>query len=168
AVVVLMAISAAVWRGRHRSPYGLVGWFWFLGTLVPVIGLVQVGQAAMADRYSYFPSIGLFIAATFSVRDEARRFQFPPGVLTSMAVLILTGSILLCENQLRNWRDDEALFAHAVNVTRDNEPAHVSLGEVYALQGRKAEAVAEYRIGLKLNPHRVKTYNSLALLLAET
>ncbi len=168
AAAVLTAITAAVWLGRHRSPYVWVGWLWVLGTLVPVIGLVQVGQAAMADRYSYFPSIGLFIAATFSVRDEARRFQFPSEILTATAVLILTGCILLTENQLCYWRDDESLFSHAINVTRDNEPAHVSLGQVYALQGRKGEAVVEYRIGLKLNPGRVKTYNSLAMLLAST
>ncbi len=168
AAAVLTAISAAVWLGRRRSLYLWVGWLWFLGTLVPVIGLVQVGQAAMADRYSYFPSVGLFIAVTFSVRDEARRFQFPPGVLTAIAVLILTGCILLTENQLRYWRDDESLFSHAITVTPDNEPAHVSLAQVYALQGRKAEAVAEYRIGRKLNPRRVKTYNSLAMLLAGT
>jgi len=64
--------------GRKRGPYGLVGWLWFLGTLVPVIGLVQVGHAAMADRYTYFPSIGVFIAVTFAVRDWANRLQFPP------------------------------------------------------------------------------------------
>jgi len=168
AVVLLLAVSAAVWFGRRRRPYGLVGWLWFLGTLVPVIGLVQVGQAAMADRYSYFPSIGLFIAGTLAVCDAARRIQFPPGVLKAIAVLILTACVLLAENQLRYWRNDASLFSHALGVTRDNEPAHLCLGQVYELQGRKAEALAEYRVALKLNPRRVKTYNSVALLLAGT
>ena len=75
--VVLGGISWLVWRTRRRCPYLLVGWLWFLGTLVPVIGLVQVGSAAMADRYTYFPLVGVFIAVAFGVRDLADRFQFP-------------------------------------------------------------------------------------------
>lgn len=166
AVAVLLAISAAAWLGRKRGPYGLVGWLWFLGTLVPVIGLVQVGHAAMADRYTYFPSIGVFIALTFAVRDWANRLQLPPIVITMVAVLIMGGCVVLTENQLRCWRDDESLFSHAISVTKDNEPAHLCLGQVYEMEGRKADALSEYRIGLKLNPYRVKTYSNLAHLLA--
>jgi tetratricopeptide (TPR) repeat protein len=166
AVAVLLSITAAVWFKRKRGPYGLVGWLWFLGTLVPVIGLVQVGHAAMADRYTYFPSIGVFIALTFAVRDWANRLQFSPTVITAAAVLILGGCVVLTENQLRCWRDDEALFAHAISVTKDNEPAHLCLGQVYEMEGRKADALSEYRIGLKLNPYRVKTYSNVAHLLA--
>jgi tetratricopeptide (TPR) repeat protein len=168
AVAVLLAISAAAWLGRKRSSYGLVGWLWFLGTLVPVIGLVQVGHAAMADRYTYFPSIGVFIALTFTVRGWANRLQFPPTVITLAAVLILGGCVALTENQLRCWRDDESLFSHAISVTKDNEPAHLCLGQVYEMEGRKADALSEYRIGLTLNPYRVKTYSNLAHLLADS
>ena len=168
AVAVLLAISAAAWIGRKRGPYWLVGWLWFLGTLVPVIGLVQVGHAAMADRYTYFPSIGMFIALTFAVRDWTNRLQFPPGVITAAAVLILGGCVVLTENQLRSWRDDGSLFSHAISVTKDNEPAHLCLGQVYEMEGRKADALSEYRIGLKLNPYRVKTYSNLAHLLADS
>jgi tetratricopeptide (TPR) repeat protein len=166
AAAVLLVISAAAWLGRKRGPYGLVGWLWFLGTLVPVIGLVQVGHAAMADRYTYFPSIGVFIALTFAVRDWANRLQFPPMVIAAVAVLILGGCVVLTENQLRCWRDDELLFSHAISVTEDNEPAHLCLGQVYEMEGRKADALSEYRIGLKLNPYRVKTYSDLAQVLA--
>jgi protein O-mannosyl-transferase len=166
AVAVLLAISAAVWFGRNRGPYGLVGWLWFVGTLVPVIGLVQVGHAAMADRYTYFPSIGVFIALTFAARDGVNRLQFPPAVITAVAVLILGGCVVLTENQLRCWRDDESLFSHAISVTKDNEPAHLCLGQVYEMEGRKADALSEYRIGLKLNPYRAKTYGNVAHLLA--
>jgi Flp pilus assembly protein TadD len=166
AAAVLLAITATVWLGRKRGPYGLVGWLWFLGTLVPVIGLVQVGHAAMADRYTYFPSIGVFVALTFAVRDWANRLQFPPTVITAVAVLILGGCVVLTENQLRCWRDDELLFSHAISVTEDNEPAHLCLGLAYEMEGRKADALSEYRIGLKLNPYRVKTYSDLAHVLA--
>ena len=168
AVAVLLAISAAAWLGRKSGPYGLVGWLWFLGTLVPVIGLVQVGHAAMADRYTYFPSIGVFIALTFAVRDWANRLQFSPTVITTAVVLILGGCVVLTENQLRCWRDDESLFSHAIGVTKDNEPAHLCLGQVYEMEGRKADALSEYRISLKLNPYRVKTYSNLAHLLADS
>jgi tetratricopeptide (TPR) repeat protein len=166
AVSVLIAITAAVWFGRKRCPYGLVGWLWFLGTLVPVIGLVQVGHAAMSDRYTYFPLMGMFVAITFAVRAGANRLQLSPGVITTGAVLILGSSVALTENQLRCWRDDESLFSHAISVTRDNEPAHLCLGQVYEMAGRKADALSEYRIGLKLNPYRVKTYITVAQLLA--
>jgi Tfp pilus assembly protein PilF/uncharacterized membrane protein len=166
AAAVLIAISVAVWLGRKRGPYTLVGWLWFLGTLVPVIGLVQVGHTAMADRYTYFPSIGVFIAVTFAVRDWAHRFRFPSPVITPTAVLILGGCVVLAENQLRCWRDDESLFSHAISVVRDNEPAHLCLGLVYKMNGRNNDAMAEYRTALRLNPYGVKTYNSLAMLLA--
>ena len=89
AVAVLIVISVAVWRARRRCPYLLVGWLWFLGTLVPVIGLVQVGGAALADRYTYIPSIGLFLAVAFGVRDLAARFQFPPIAVGRCRGLIL-------------------------------------------------------------------------------
>jgi tetratricopeptide (TPR) repeat protein len=164
----LFAISAAAWIGRKRAPYGLIGWLWFLGTLVPVIGLVQVGQAAMADRYSYFPLIGMFILLAFAGRSWANRLQFPPAVISAVAVLILGGCVVLTENQLRCWRDDESLFSHAISVTKDNEPAHLCLGQVYEMEGRKADALSEYRAGLKLNPDRVKTYSNVAHLLADS
>ncbi len=166
AAVVLLAISTAAWLGRKRGPYGLVGWLWFLGTLVPVIGLVQVGYAAMADRYTYFPSIGVFIALTFAVRDGANRFQFSSQVIATAAVLLLGACVTLTEYQLRCWRDDESLFSHAISVTRDNEPAHLCLGLAYEKEGRKSDAAAEYQTALELNPRRVKTYNSLAMVLA--
>ena len=166
AAVVLAAISTLVWFGRRRGPYGLVGWLWFLGTLLPVIGLVQVGQAAMADRYTYFPSVGLFIAVTFAAGDWAHRRQRSAIAVTAVAVMVLGACVVLTENQLRCWGDDERLFSHAISVTRDNEPAHLCLARVDELKGRPDAAVAEYRLALKLNPRRVKTYNSLAMVLA--
>jgi len=120
----------------------------------------------MADRYTYFPSIGVFIALTFAVCDWANRLQFPPTVITTAAVLILGGCVVLTENQLRCWRDDESLFSHAISATKDNEPAHLCLGLAYEMEGRKADALSEYRIALKLNPYRVKTYSDLARVLA--
>ncbi|MGD0253772.1 MAG: tetratricopeptide repeat protein, partial [Verrucomicrobiota bacterium] len=145
AVTALILISAVAWLVRRRSPYLLVGWLWFLGTLVPVIGLVQVGGAALADRYTYLPSIGLFIAAAFGLRDLADRFRFLKIPVAVAASLMLAGCLMLTENQLRCWRDSQTLFAHAVAVTKDNDIAHINLGVALEQQGKLDEALAEYR-----------------------
>ena len=161
----LILVSAVAWRARRRSPYLLVGWFWFLGTLVPVTGLVQVGGAAMADRYAYIPSIGLFLAVAFGCRELAARFQFPPIAAVAAAVLILGGCLLATEQQLRFWRDSETLFRHALAVTRDNDIAHANLGVALEQQGKWDEALAEYRAAARLAPGRYQTHNNLGNLL---
>jgi hypothetical protein len=98
ALAVLILISWLVWRGRKRFAYLPVGWLWFLGTLVPVIGLVQVGSQALADRYSYFPSIGIFIAVAFGARDLAARFQISKIIIAVTAGSILAACLILMEN----------------------------------------------------------------------
>src|SRR5208283_698412 len=98
AVGLLLVLSWLVWRAHRPCPYLLVGWLWYLGTLVPVIGLVQVGSAAMADRYTYFPLVGVFIAVAFGVRDLANRFQFPKAVVAVAAVGTLALCLMLTEN----------------------------------------------------------------------
>jgi tetratricopeptide (TPR) repeat protein len=168
AIIALLLITALVWFGRKRSPWGFVGWLWFLLTLVPVIGLVQIGQAAMSDRYSYCPLIGLFIAITFAFHDGLKRIRVQPNFVAAGAGLMLGGCVVLTETELNCWRDDVALFSHAVSVTENNEPAHLDLGLALEAAGRKAEALAEYRTGLKLNPSRVKTYNYIAAVLADS
>src|SRR5208282_6727253 len=164
-VAVLIFLSLAVWLARRRWPYLLVGWLWFLGTLVPVIGLVQVGGAALADRYAYIPSIGLFLAVTFGFRELAARFQFPPVAVVAVAVLILGGCLLATEHQLRFWCDSETLFRHALAVTRDNDIAHANLGVALEQEGKPDEALAEYRAAAKLAPGRYQTHNNLGNLL---
>jgi tetratricopeptide (TPR) repeat protein len=165
AAAVLISLSAAAWQARKRSPYGLVGWLWFLGPLVPVIGLVQVGGAAMADRYTYFPLIGVFLAVAFGIRDLARRFQFlkPTGI--AAAVMVLAGCLILTENQLRYWRDSESLFIHALAVTKDNYLAHLNLGTVFQNEGRLNEALAEYREAARLSPGYFRVHGNLGSLL---
>ena len=166
AVAALILISAVAWLTRRRSPYLLVGWLWFLGTLVPVIGLVQVGGAALADRYTYIPSIGLFIAAAFGLRDLACRFRFLEMPVAVIAGLIVAGCLMLTKNQLRYWRDSQALFTHAVAVTKDNDVAHINLGVALEQQGKLDEALAEYRKAGRLAPKRYQAHNDLGNLLA--
>ncbi len=162
ATVVLIFISAAAWLARKRSPYLLFGWLWFLGTLVPVIGLVQVGEAAMADRYSYFPSVGLFLAATMGVRDAAEKFQFSKTIVTIAASLILAACLLRTHRQLNYWRDDIALFSHAIDVTQNNDTAHLNLGFALEKAGNKTGAMEEYRAAVKINPNSADAHNNLA------
>jgi tetratricopeptide (TPR) repeat protein len=165
ALGLLGGISWLIWRMHRPYPYLLVGWLWFLGTLVPVIGLVQVGVAAMADRYTYFPLVGVFIAVTFGVRDLASRFQFSKVAVAIAAALTLAGCLVLTENQLRYWRDSETLFVHALAVTTNNHVAHVNLGIVLEQKGELTEALAHYRAAEQLAPDLFQIHNNLGHLL---
>ncbi|MGO9003544.1 MAG: tetratricopeptide repeat protein [Limisphaerales bacterium] len=165
AAVVLVIISSLVWRAGRAHAFLPVGWLWFLGTLVPVIGLVQVGGAALADRYIYLPSIGVFIAIAFGACDLADRFQFPKKAIATSAVLILATCLMLAENQLRYWHDSETLFAHALAVTKNNHVAHVNLGVALEQKGELNEALAEYRAAEELAPELYHIHNNLGNLL---
>ena len=165
AAVMLAIISCCVWLVRRRHPCLLVGWFWFLGTLVPVIGLVQVGRAAMADRYSYVPLIGVFIAVVYGVQTLAVRFRFKPAALSLVAGLALAGCLFSTERQLGYWRDDESLFGHAVAVTQNNATAHINLGVALEQQGRRDEALTNYQAALRIDPDSVEAHNDLANFL---
>jgi len=163
--VVLAIISSFVWRAGRAHAYLPVGWLWFLGTLVPVIGLVQVGSAALADRYTYFPLIGVFIAVTFGICDLAARFQLPQKAIATAAALILATCLILTENQLRYWHDSETLFAHALVVTKNNHVAHVNLGVALEQKGELNEALTEYRAAEQLAPELYHIHNNLGNLL---
>jgi tetratricopeptide (TPR) repeat protein len=168
AAAAMVVISGLVWRVRRSCPYWLVGWLWFLGTLVPVIGLVQVGGAALADRYTYFPSIGIFLVVALGVRDGAERFQISKPIVGAIAGLALAACLVLTHNQLNFWQDDVTLFRHAIAVTKNNDTAHLNLGFALEKAGQPAEALAEYRAALKLDPDRAETHNNLANLLDDT
>jgi len=164
ALAALFFISTATWFLRKRQPYLPVGWLWFLGTLVPVIGLVQVGGAAMADRYTYFPSIGIFLAAALGVRDLAERFQFPKTAAAAGGA-VLAACLFLMHRQLNFWRDDIALFSHTLAVTKNNDIAHLNLGFALEKIGRNHEAMDEFQAALNINPDLVQARNNLANLL---
>jgi protein O-mannosyl-transferase len=165
---VLLLISATAWHWHRAKPCFLIGWLWFLGTLVPVIGLVQVGGAAMADRYTYFPSIGIFLASALGLRAGAERFRVSKPIVGAIAGLVLAACLVLTRRQLNFWQDDITLFSHAVAVTQNNDPAHLNLGFALEKAGQKTGALAEYRAALKLNPDRAETHNNIANLLDDT
>lgn len=150
AALLLVLTALAFWKAR-KAPWFLVGWLWFLGTLVPVIGLVQVGRQAMADRYTYIPSIGLFLAVCWGV-PELVGSRRPRSALAGATVLILLVLTAVTRAQVRHWSNSVTLFTHALAVTRDNYVAHEAMAK--ALMSRKdwAGAVEHYRAALALRP----------------
>jgi protein O-mannosyl-transferase len=163
---VIIAISAFAWRTRGSRPYLLTGWLWFVGTLVPVIGLVQVGRQAMADRYTYLPLIGIFIAIVYGGRDLAQRFRLSALQSGIVSAVILVACAAGTLQQLNYWRDSKVLFARTVAVTKENDIARVNLGVALEEDGRKEEALAQYREALRINPKRGQVNNNIANLLA--
>jgi len=162
----LVVLSWLVWRARGRCPYWLVGWLWFLGTLVPVIGLVQVGHQAMADRYAYFPLTGIFIGVAFGMADWAGRSKFKNAAVAVVGILMLGGCLLGTENQLRYWRDDETLFAHAVAVTKNNALARLHLGEAREQQSRLDDALAQFQEVLRFDPNNAEAHLNAGAVIA--
>lgn len=166
AVAVVLVLTAIAIVAARRRPYLLTGWLWFVGTLVPVIGFVQVGGQALADRYTYIPSIGLFVAITWLVRDWIVTFSQRVAVAAA-AALLLIGSAVLSERQLAYWQNSGTLFHHALAVTEGNVPAHLGLGFFYSQQpGRLADAIREYREAVRLSPGVDDTHRGLAAVLA--
>ena len=162
--VALLAVTAATIRAR-RCPWLAVGWLWFVGTLVPVIGLVQVGTQAMADRYLYIPSIGLFIVAAFGLSELAARFRFGTMALAMLAGLTLAGCLLATRRQVLYWGDSETLLRHALTVTRGNYVAYNNLGTVLEDQGLLEQALSCYVESLRLKPDQVEAQINLGRVL---
>ena len=163
---LLLAVFATVILMARRRPYLAVGWLWFCGTLVPVIGLVQVGIQSMADRYTYVPLIGLFIMLAWGIEELIPVRPWRGSALAIGAALLLAACAFLTERQIRFWRDSEALFRHAVQVTRDNYLAYNNLGFYLSGQGRPTEAMENYRLALKINPAYEDALNNLGYALA--
>jgi tetratricopeptide (TPR) repeat protein len=168
-LAALVIISVAAILIRRHKPYVLTGWFWFLITLVPVIGIVQVGLQSMADRYTYIPLIGLFIILAWDGWDALNRLRVPPFVQALAASIALVLCAGLTRAQLRYWHDSVALFQHAVNVTGDHGPAEANLGYALAEQGQDDRAIAHYKAVLKNHPRGDATvWNNFGGSLAAT
>ena len=168
ALLALGGISVAVWKLRAGRPYLLVGWFWFLGMLVPVIGLVQVGGQARADRYTYLPLIGIFIMLAWGGRDVVRAFRIPVKVAAVVVAVPLIALAFLTRLQVEYWRNSESLFRHALEVMPENAVAHSNLGSFFEQAGRREEAEAHYREALRIDPGSAQAHNNLANVLDAT
>jgi protein O-mannosyl-transferase len=167
ALTVLAAVTVAAIRLRSRAPYLAVGWLWFLITLVPVIGIVQVGLQAAADRYTYVPSIGLFLMIAWGVPGALAGWSRQRAVIPAAAALAVLACAVTARAQVGYWRDGVALWEHAVEVTfgADAFEAHHALGNILAAQGRASEAAAHFAECVRLKPDSAAARRDLALTL---
>ena len=161
----LGGVSVLLFLMRRRWPFLLMGWLWFVGTLVPVIGLVQVGGQAMADRYTYLPSLGLFIIIIWGAYELTWRWRYHV-IISSVAGSV---AIILClcvtSQQLEYWQDSETLFGHALAVTEDNYVAHNNLGLALEKKGQTDEAIRQYQEAIRLTPGFAEAHNNLGIAL---
>jgi protein O-mannosyl-transferase len=167
ASLVLVVLSLLALRLARRHPYLPVGWLWYLCTLLPVIGFVQVGGQAMADRYTYVPFIGLFIVLAWVVADLAARWRAPKFLLPVAAGVVLSALMICTWVQVRYWRDSITLYEHTLDVTRNNPVIHNNLGQDLAKQGKMDQAKAHYAEALRLDPNLAEAHNNLGLALAK-
>lgn len=151
AAFLLSGITALCFFERRTGPYLIVGWLWFLGTLVPVIGLVQVGGQTMADRYFYIPSIGLFIAVVFGLTDIAKNWRLAPWLSAGIAVGVLLILAILTNTQIHRWHDSFSLFKHTLAVTPPNLHIEHNLGLALGGSGRYDEAAAHFEKALQID-----------------
>lgn len=158
ASLLLFGISIAVIYTSKKAPFLFIGWFWYLGTLSPVIGLVQVGNQAMADRYTYLPSVGIAIMLAwglpllFRSEDRRRRILFPAGSA------VIATLVFLSWMQCGYWKNSFTLFSHALDVTKDNYLAHNGLASALSQAGKNKEAIYHYNQSIKTEPNYIPTY----------
>ena len=165
-ILLLILITAVAVRLRKRSPYMIAGWLWYLGTLVPVIGLVQVGYQSMADRYTYLPMIGLFIAIAWTVPDLMARWRFHRIALSLLATFVIAALMTVSLFQIRYWQNSMTLFARALSVTKNNFVIETNMGASLAEQGKFGEAIAHYQEALRIRPNDFEALYNLANALA--
>ena len=188
---VIAGLSVVAWVQRRRHPYLLVGWLWFVGMLVPVIGLVQVGAQAMADRYTYLPSLGVLILTVWGAyelmqgkaagglereereergsvghalaRSTLHAPRSTPILLSVVGGVAVFACLAMTRHQLGYWRDSEVLLRHAIEVTENNELAHRNLGVALYEKGQTDEAIRQFEEGVRLKPDDAYTHYNLGI-----
>jgi Flp pilus assembly protein TadD len=163
----LVAISVSVFLVRRSFPYLVVGWFWFLGTMIPVIGLVQVGVQSIADRYTYLPTIGLTVAGVWGVCDLTRAWRWRRPLLCVAGVLVLTGCLGLTLRQIGDWHDSERLYRQTIAETGENFIASTGLGMVLYEKHRLDEAAECFKEALRVAPTYAAAHGYYSFLLLQ-
>ena len=135
-LALLLAVTTVVILERHRRRFLLTGWLWYLGTLVPVIGLVQVGVQSMADRYMYLPGIGIYIIVAWLAGEAVAKLRLPKIVPAITGAVILVVLLLITRTQVGYWKDSESLFQHTLDVTTNNYVMYNNYGQVLKSKGR--------------------------------
>lgn len=165
AAIVLLGLSVMACRQARSYPYLPVGWFWFLGMLVPVIGIVQVGNQSMADRYTYVPLVGIFIIVTWGGADLATRFRRGSTVAFAAAVVAIFALAIMTRRQVGYWKSSLELWRHAIAVTGPNARAHTNFGNALGEQGDIDGAIREYQQALRIDSRLPEAHNNLGWYL---
>ena len=158
AVFLLIAVTVTVIRTAKRFPYLAVGWLWFAGTLVPVIGIVQVGSQAMADRYTYIPLIGLFVMAAWGIPELLKNWRYRKEALFASSALILHVLLIVTWTQVGYWRNSIELYDHALKVTGNNDTIHNNRGDAYCRLGNLRQAILDFDKAVEINPQYAEAY----------
>ena len=166
ATLALVIFTALAIRSIKDRPFFIVGWLWYLGTLLPVIGLVKIGDFALADRYTYIPLIGLFIIISWGVPDLLRKWRSKALVLPLAALFVLASFAAVTRVQTRYWSNSIALYEHAIRVTRNNFLAHYALGDILAAEGKFDEAISHFAEAVRSRPDKATLQNNLGRALA--
>ena len=163
--ILLLSITTLVLFFVRSLPYLAVGWLWYLGTLIPVIGIIQVGEQSMADRYTYIPLIGIFLIVVWGLADlisKWRHGEYALRILPTALLLLLMWATWI---QVGKWKNSEILFRHALQVTRNNYLAHYDLGSALFDKGDVDGAIKQYRETLKINPKVSSAHNNLGIIM---
>ncbi len=165
--VLLVVVTILVFQFAAKHRYLLTGWLWFLGTLVPVIGIIQVGDQAFADRYSYIPLTGLFIIIAWGVPELLGKWQYRKTLLWICSLAVLSAVAVCTHIQQRYWKNTATLCEHAIEVTKDNFKAHYFIAAMLFLEGKNEEAVKHCTETVRLKPKFVDAYNLLGSALSD-
>ncbi len=165
AALTLIGLTVLALRAPTRYAYATVGWLWYLGMLVPVIGLIQVGSQPMADRYTYLPLIGLFIAIVWGLPDLLQRAPARRHMLTAAATAATVVSMVLARQQVAVWANSVDLWEHTLQVTHDNYRAHNNLAHALVAAGKSEEAFSHYEAALRINPDSVEAHTGIGAIL---
>jgi tetratricopeptide (TPR) repeat protein len=168
ALLFLAAVSALAWQQRGARPYLATGWLWYLGTMVPVIGIVQVGDQAMADRYAYLPLIGIFVMAIWSAADWVDASQFSLQLTRAVAAAVLAIFAFLTWRQIGYWHSREQLWTRTLQLTDHNPVAENNLADALRAAGRLDEALPHFQYATQLQPNDPTSRVNLASALAES
>ncbi len=168
ALLLLVCVSVLMIRTIRGAPYFAIGWLWYLGTLVPVIGLVQkVALPAMADRFAYVPFIGIFIIIAWGIPELVAKWRYRKIWLATLATVVLTILMAMTWKQVGYWENSITLFEHNLKITSNNYVAHNNLGNALSKQGRTAEAIDHYLKALRIKPDNAKAHNNLGNALSK-
>jgi tetratricopeptide (TPR) repeat protein len=161
-----VVLSAAVVAMARKRPYVFSGWFWFVGILVPVIGLIQAGPQAMADRFTYLPSLGLTLIAVWAIAGIAPHLPFGRPGAAALGGLVAVAYLAATHHQLAFWRNSITLFEHTLAVTSNNDIAHYNLAEAMGSKGMLAESIPHYEASIRINRNSDVSWNNLGVVYA--